>query len=184
MDALKRSLILAAILWFVGMIAGVSAILVPAGAPLENGIPVMPTPVVEPSRAFVSIMGRNLGVYGVLLGGLLSAGISSALGLLYNGVALGWTLGLAWTAGVTPIRVFVGLAPHGVLELPALLAAGAIGLQGGPLLSSWLRGRLVLPLGQARMMLLVAAAGFLAVVVAAAVEAWVSLGAVRPPAGF
>lgn len=48
--------------------------------------------------------------------------------VLANGYALGTAVVLALNKGLTPLQVVAAIMPHGIFELPALLAATATGL--------------------------------------------------------
>ncbi len=48
--------------------------------------------------------------------------------VLANGYALGTAIVLALNKGLTPLQVAAAIVPHGIFELPALLAASATGL--------------------------------------------------------
>ncbi len=66
--------------------------------------------------------------------GLVAAGLVGGFGvitlgiLVFNGVTLGVAVYAGLTAGLSPARVVALIAPHGVVEIPALLLAGAVGL--------------------------------------------------------
>ena len=93
----------------------------------------------SPLHVFLFILGRNLGVYLWLLAGLLSAGAITFLVLLFNGIILGQTVGLAVWHGISPGTIGDLLLPHGVLELGTFCIAGAVGFQGPRLLREWSR---------------------------------------------
>jgi stage II sporulation protein M len=55
-------------------------------------------------------------------------------GLLSNGVLLGFIMDKIAAAGINPLLVFsVGILPHGIFELPAVVFAAAIGIRYGVL---------------------------------------------------
>ncbi|OEF97896.1 stage II sporulation protein M [Desulfuribacillus alkaliarsenatis] len=59
-------------------------------------------------------------------------GIVPIMGLAINGVLIGVVLSLVGEAGVSPILLsIVGLLPHGILEIPAILIAGGMGIKLG-----------------------------------------------------
>lgn len=53
----------------------------------------------------------------IMLGGFLFS-IFSVLSVIFNGIIIGFTYTL-----VTPLQFFVGIVPHGIFELPALILA-------------------------------------------------------------
>jgi uncharacterized membrane protein SpoIIM required for sporulation len=174
---LRRNLALASGLWVAGMLAGGLGVLLTTSSDGGAAVDVLPRTSVTAASAFVGILGRNLAVYTALVGGLLCAGITSVALLLYNGVLLGGTLVLAWLVGVAPERIFLALAPHAVLELPALILGGSIGLMGASEFRRWIRDRGTLSIPRDGRLAVLALAGALALVIAAAIEAWVSLAA-------
>lgn len=102
-------------------------------------------PPAQPSKGtvFLFILGRNASVYLWLLTGLLSAGAVTFVVLLYNGVQLGLTIGVARQAGVPAGVMSDLLLTHGALELGAFFVAGAVGFQGLRLAVGWSRGHRV-----------------------------------------
>jgi uncharacterized membrane protein SpoIIM required for sporulation len=76
------------------------------------------------------IFTNNIRVTFVAFAGGITAGLLTALVLLFNGTLLGTVAGLAWGAGNG--APFVELvAAHGVLELSCIVVAGAAGLRLG-----------------------------------------------------
>ncbi|WP_410772640.1 stage II sporulation protein M [Fontibacillus sp. BL9] len=66
----------------------------------------------------------------ILLGALL--GLFPAIFLLMNGMVLGLVVSLAASQGENLFELIVlGLLPHGIIEIPAILIASAFGLQFG-----------------------------------------------------
>lgn len=62
--------------------------------------------------------------------------------LFANGLALGYVLNISAVTGLSPLAMFVyGILPHGILELPAILFAGGIGIFLGLRFLHWLFGR-------------------------------------------
>jgi stage II sporulation protein M len=54
------------------------------------------------------------------------------VGLLSNGVLLGFIMAKISAAGINPLLVFaVGILPHGIFELPAVVFAAAVGIRLG-----------------------------------------------------
>ncbi|MFC7044107.1 stage II sporulation protein M [Halobacteriaceae archaeon GCM10025711] len=90
-----------------------------------------------PVDVFVQIAVNNWLVAIAQAYGGLAAGIPTAVNLLFNGFVVGAVGGL----GFEP-RTFAALvAPHGVIEIPALAVAGAIGLSLGRDAWRYARGR-------------------------------------------
>lgn len=73
----------------------------------------------------VTILVNNTRAFALFVAGALTGGLLTLFGLGFNGLVVGFVV-----ADVVAQRgvafVFVGLAPHGVLELPALFAAAAV----------------------------------------------------------
>ncbi len=68
---------------------------------------------------------NNMGTAFVLMGGMA---VLTLAGLVYNGFMLGGSLKAGLVLGLSPRTLALAILPHGVLEIPALLLAGAIGL--------------------------------------------------------
>ena len=79
---------------------------------------------------FAFILRRNMTVFLMLLLGIVSAGLVTAVVLFGNGIAVGQLIGFARVSGMPLVDVAYLLLPHGVLELGALCVAGAVGLKG------------------------------------------------------
>lgn len=94
-----------------------------------------PAAMEQPAPLFAKIAARNLTVFGLLLTGVFTLGITSAAVLGYNGVALGGLMGAGFHSGMPPATMAVLLLPHGLLELAAFVVAGTVGLRG------WVIGR-------------------------------------------
>lgn len=92
------------------------------------------------TRLFGVILRRNVGVAALLVSGLLTAGTSAAVSLAANGAAHGTLVGEALGGGMSLVTVVGLVAPHAVLELPALLAAGVVGLAGARIAARIARG--------------------------------------------
>lgn len=75
-----------------------------------------------------AIMTNNLAVSFIAFASGISAGVFTAYLMLFNGVMIGVIGTACWLAGMNlPLWSFV--APHGVLELPAIFIAGGAGLR-------------------------------------------------------
>ena len=74
------------------------------------------------------IMTNNLAVSFAAFAGGISAGVLTVLSMVYNGVLIGVVGTACWLGGMSlPLWSFI--APHGVLELPAIFIAGGAGLR-------------------------------------------------------
>jgi uncharacterized membrane protein SpoIIM required for sporulation len=75
-----------------------------------------------------AIMTNNLSVAFTMFAAGIAGGIGTLYMLAFNGLLLGTIATACWLAGMSlPLWSFV--APHGVLELPAIFIAGAAGLR-------------------------------------------------------
>jgi len=82
---------------------------------------------------------NNLVAAFVMLLGAVSIGTVTLFGLVLNGLLLGGVVGVV--AQELPLVVVLALiAPHGIIELPALLVVAAIGLRFARLTVRYLRG--------------------------------------------
>lgn len=75
------------------------------------------------------ILSDNFRVVVTCVSGLVTFGLSSFLTLFLNGLVLGITWRQLTTVD-TPVEVLGRLWPHGSLEIPGLMLAGAVGLSG------------------------------------------------------
>lgn len=66
----------------------------------------------------------------VILGGLLTLGVSSILGMAVNGFIIGFVISMLHiNNNLNPMKVFIiGIMPHGIFELTALFISCALGL--------------------------------------------------------
>ncbi len=128
-------------------------------------------------KLYFGILGRNLAVYGWLLCGLVSLGISTVVVTLFNGVHLGQTIALAATAGAPATSIARLLLPHGVLEVSAFLVAAAVGILGLRLGRAWLSNevRLGAQCRQLARLWPVASLGAVALAFAAGIETYVTV---------
>lgn len=120
----RRYLLASVVLFLVGTVGGVA--LVARGVDLlaELGFDdigrVFPS---EPTVAF--LLANNTRAFVVFLLGALTFGLVTAFGLLVNGLLLGYVGAVAASSEGIGF-VILAVAPHGVLELPALFAASAV----------------------------------------------------------
>jgi uncharacterized membrane protein SpoIIM required for sporulation len=73
------------------------------------------------------IMTNNLSVSFLTFASGVFAGLGTLYFLLFNGVLIGVVGGACWQAGLS-LGLWSFVAPHGVLELPAIFIAGGAGL--------------------------------------------------------
>jgi stage II sporulation protein M len=119
-----RYLLLSVALFVVGVALGAALVArgvdLLAGLGLDNLSRVFPA---EPTVAFILL--NNTRAFVVFLLGAFTLGLLTVLGLVVNRVLLGYVGALA--AGNRGIGyVLLAIAPHSVLELPALFAASAV----------------------------------------------------------
>ncbi len=75
-----------------------------------------------------AIMTNNMGVAFVTFASGITAGVLTLYLLVFNGLMMGVIAAACWMAGMSvPLWSFV--APHGVLELPAIFIAGGAGFR-------------------------------------------------------
>ena len=93
-----------------------------------------------PALTTVDLAVNNLVAMVALSLGAVSLGLVTVLGLVLNGLLIGAVVGIA-VQQADPLVVAMLIVPHGVLEIPALLAASAVGLRFGRLTVRYIRGR-------------------------------------------
>lgn len=77
------------------------------------------------NNTITSITMMGLGLFFAIL---------PVVGLLSNGILLGFIMQKIAAAGINPLLMFaVGILPHGIFELPAVIFAAAIGIRYGTL---------------------------------------------------
>jgi len=74
------------------------------------------------------IMTNNIAVSFITFAGGVSAGFLTVYSLIFNGVLIG-AVGTACALNDMSLRLWSFIAPHGVLELPAIFIAGGAGLR-------------------------------------------------------
>ncbi|WP_277540533.1 stage II sporulation protein M [Haloarcula laminariae] len=170
------------------LILGASTV---AGFVLGSVVPVGALPTPEsgapspfPALTTVDLAANNLLAMLALALGAVSLGLVTAVGLVLNGLVIGAVVGIA-VQGTDPLVVAALIVPHGVLEIPALLVASAVGLRFGWLTVRYIRGledRLVTrrDLREAGWLLAVSS---LFIVVAAYIEANVTIALAEAVAG-
>lgn len=125
------------------LVLGVSTV---AGFLLGSAVPLDSLPTAAggdtgpfPALTTVDLAVNNLVAMLVLLLGAVSLGLVTLFGLVLNGLVIGVVVGIA-VQQVDPLVVAMLLVPHGVLEIPALLVASAVGLRFARLTVRYIRG--------------------------------------------
>ena len=94
---------------------------------------------VFPPLTTVDLAVNNLTAMVVLTLGAVSLGLVTLFGLVLNGLLIGAVVGIA-VQTLDPLVVAMLILPHGVLEVPALLIASAVGLRFARLTVRYIRG--------------------------------------------
>jgi len=89
---------------------------------------------------FVTILVNNLVAITVALLGAVSIGLFSGFVLVLNGVIVGAVVQIALRE-VSALTVFMLIAPHGIIEIPAILLVAAIGFRFGHRTYRYVRGQ-------------------------------------------
>ena len=125
------------------LVLGVSTI---AGFLLGSAVPLESLPAAAgggtgpfPPLTTVDLAVNNLVAMLALLLGAVSLGLVTLFGLVLNGLVIGVVIGIA-VQQVDPLVVAMLIVPHGVLEIPALLVASAVGLRFARLTVRYIRG--------------------------------------------
>jgi uncharacterized membrane protein SpoIIM required for sporulation/uncharacterized RDD family membrane protein YckC len=94
---------------------------------LEAGEPYVDVPQIQMSVFSSAIMTNNVQVAFFAAAGGILAGVGTILILVLNGVSIGSVLGLYHAHGAGSL-IWTFVLPHGVMELTAIVVAGAAGL--------------------------------------------------------
>ncbi|MDG5777030.1 stage II sporulation protein M [Haloarculaceae archaeon H-GB2-1] len=86
---------------------------------------------------FWTIFTNNVRAMALMFLGSITLGVLSLFGLFLNGVILGF-VGNAALARTSPLVFAALVVPHGIIELPALFVAGALGLRVAHRIARWL----------------------------------------------
>lgn len=124
----------------------------------------------------VTLFVNNSIVFVLAIIGLLSFGLLTGLILVVNGLIVGYVLvPVASESGIA--FVLAGIVPHGILELPALFVAAAVAFRLLHRFVMRLRDRrsTILDAGERRQIAILLAAAWLALAIAAVIEAHVTL---------
>lgn len=127
--------------------------------------------------------GRSVLEY-LLNNGLVAAGLVGGFGVItlgilaFNGVTLGVAVYAGLAAGLAPGRILVLIAPHGVVEIPALLLAGAVGFFLARRTTAWALDRReeIVSAAEERRFYAALVLVYLGIVVAAAIETHLTPG--------
>ncbi|HQA60068.1 MAG: stage II sporulation protein M [Tepidanaerobacteraceae bacterium] len=77
------------------------------------------------------IFQNNIRALLVIMFGGIAFGLVSAFSIFFNGLIMGIVMALTFYQGKTISFFLAGILPHGLLELPVVLGAGAFGLKTG-----------------------------------------------------
>ena len=75
---------------------------------------------------FIFLSNSIKGFFVIVSGAMF--GISSLMFIFFNGQLIGFVLGLAQTDGIGTARIIISIAPHGILEIPAIILSASYGL--------------------------------------------------------
>ena len=103
-----------------------------AGAALAPAATAHPTTLTTENSIW-TLLGHNLFVTIGLAAGALSLGAVTLILLLFNGAVLGMAIAVA-VEKIPLLTIALALAPHGLLEIPAAVLAGAAGFKTSQLL--------------------------------------------------
>ena len=87
-----------------------------------------------------SIFSTNSRAAVILISGIVAGGLPSIVGLAFFGRDFAATCIRAFLSGTPLHQIAAATGPHGVLEVPSLMLAGAAGMAGVPLLWSFASG--------------------------------------------
>lgn len=128
------------------------------------------------SAGILTILQFNIPVFVLLLSGVVTLGLTTVASVFLNGVLLGLTVAQALNSGM-PLHVVVALvAPHALLELPALWLSSAVGLRVSVTVVRYLREKrdVALTLPEIRRMLRLSVVALLGWLLAAIIESEVT----------
>lgn len=81
------------------------------------------------NKLFSTILFNNLYANILLISGSFAFGITTITNLIVNGFTFGSQMIFVFQNGVSIKNILLLILPHGILEIPALLIAGAIGFK-------------------------------------------------------
>jgi len=79
-------------------------------------------------QALAIFINNSMGSFLALFLGLIPFLFLPVLSIISNGTAMGIVSAVSATQGLNPFKVFISIAPHGLLELPALFYAAGLGI--------------------------------------------------------
>jgi len=91
---------------------------------LKRKIPIQP----GFKQVLALFINNSVGSFLSLFLGLVPFLFLPVLSIISNGAALGIVSAVSTTQGLNPFKVFISIAPHGLLELPALFYAAGLGI--------------------------------------------------------
>ncbi len=77
------------------------------------------------------IFQNNIKALLIIMFGGIAFGLISAFGIFFNGFIVGIVMAFTIYQGKSMMFFIAGILPHGILELPVVIAAGAFGLKTG-----------------------------------------------------
>jgi len=80
------------------------------------------------NQALAIFINNSVGSFLSLFLGLIPFLFLPVLSILTNGTAMGIVSAVSAAQGIDPFKVFISIAPHGLLELPALFYAAGLGI--------------------------------------------------------
>ncbi|MEC0245168.1 stage II sporulation protein M [Paenibacillus chitinolyticus] len=117
----KKRLLVSSALLFIGIVLGIS---------LGSQVNVNPGLYYRPEQEAVwyALAVNNIGTAFIVAASGILLSIPTVLMLLFNGLMIGFVIILSSAVHSWPV-ILAGLLPHAILEIPALLLAGAIGMR-------------------------------------------------------
>lgn len=82
----------------------------------------------------IKLFANNISAMGNIAIGFFSFGIISIILLISNGVFIGLTVSEKLSSGMSILEIIIKILPHGIFEIPAIIASGVIGLKSMKLL--------------------------------------------------
>lgn len=127
-----------------------------------------------PMLPWYEVFAINGGVALQLAGGFFTAGVLSALWTSLFGFDVASTVAALVREGAPARMIAAGMLPHGIVEVPALVSAGAAGLGGAAALFHEARDQRAAAKQCVRRSINLFTAALVLLVVAAALEVWLT----------
>lgn len=124
-------LFLSAIIFILGLLTGIMIFSNLSYNPSDNSA--LNSLALEPKFGFkgaIDYFTTNITACFLLILGIFTFGIPTIFGLFLNGLILGVVIDTKYLEGISAFKIFAGIMTHGILELPALIIAGYLGLKG------------------------------------------------------